>query len=170
VGRGRAAAGSAGAPAIPSAAGPPQGSAGLRPPSASLTRRALRPAWAYAGGGAPAARPPQSNLTIDPHNLLSQSCPGSRLPSLSAPAKAESPQGGGGRAGRQPAERPAGSSCKAPGLPRTRRGLAAGDGPGGQNSYYYNQGNPRKNNGFFSSNKINGAGEGNDEVATGLKA
>jgi hypothetical protein len=48
-----------------------------------------------------------------------------------APAEAESPQGGGGPAGRQPAERPAGSSCKAPGLPRPRRGLAAGDGKGG---------------------------------------
>jgi hypothetical protein len=48
-----------------------------------------------------------------------------------APAEAESPQGGGGPADRQPAERPAGSSCKAPGLPRPRRGLVAGDGQGG---------------------------------------
>jgi hypothetical protein len=58
VGRGRAAAGSAVAPAIPSAAGPPQGSAGLRPPSASLTLRALRPAQASAGRGRAAGAPP----------------------------------------------------------------------------------------------------------------
>jgi len=63
VGRGRAAAGSAGAPAIPSAAALPQGSAGLRPPSASLTRRALRFVWARAGWGARRRRAPHSTIT-----------------------------------------------------------------------------------------------------------
>jgi len=48
-----------------------------------------------------------------------------------APAEAESPQGVAGLATRQPAERPAGSSCKAPATPRPHRGLAAEDGKGG---------------------------------------
>jgi hypothetical protein len=93
-------------------------SAALRIPHAEASRLLRRPA--LAGWGRAKGAPPSPALHRRPKLVYP------------APAEAESPQGAAGLATRQPAERPAGSSCKAPATPRPHRGLEAGDGKGGQ--------------------------------------